>query len=241
VASVVPFFVGARSRRLRTTQLFLFIFVIGTLNIALGYAVVVYLGFGPPSLADTWRALGAPRSTGKLSDAGSGAIDDPPQQRVQEQAASQPLDVPLPASAEKIPDSVVTAKPIGIDMFHRFVATAASSLADFAARLKRANREEPYRTPWTYVVELQGICQPYLEKLTWVAERPPEGVGNEVQELVLEQLAQLETTLGNLQYMDFDSSASAAMGRLIQEVANTLSMTHQLQRAIQPPPGITDQ
>jgi len=91
------------------------------------------------------------------------------------------------------------------------------------------------------VAELQGICQPYLEKLRQATQRLSDQLRNQVQELVLEQTAQLETTLGNLQYMDFGSGASAAIARLSQETANTLSMARKLQQALEPAPETSDQ
>jgi hypothetical protein len=38
-------------------------FVIGVLNVCLGYALAVYLGYGPPGLWESWQAL-----TGAASD-----------------------------------------------------------------------------------------------------------------------------------------------------------------------------
>jgi hypothetical protein len=34
-------------------------FVIGVLNVCLGYALAVYLGYGPPGLPESWQALTA--------------------------------------------------------------------------------------------------------------------------------------------------------------------------------------
>jgi len=34
-------------------------FVIGVLNVCLGYALAVYLGYGPPGLSESWQALTA--------------------------------------------------------------------------------------------------------------------------------------------------------------------------------------
>jgi len=34
-------------------------FVIGMLNVCLGYALAVYLGYGPPGLPESWQALTA--------------------------------------------------------------------------------------------------------------------------------------------------------------------------------------
>ena len=222
-------------------QFVLLVFVIGVLNLALGYAMGVYLGFRPPALADTWRVFGPARPIAKMiSNARDDAIGEPVQSPHQQQAVSPP-DAPLPAVPEKTSDPVLKPKQIDLDTFRRSVTTSVTSLSDFAAGLKRSNRGDHQRTPWAFVAELQGICQPYLEKLRQATQRLSDQLRNQVQELVLEQTAQLETTLGNLQYMDFGSGASAAIARLSQETANTLSMARKLQQALEPAPETSDQ
>ena len=218
----------------------LLVFVIGVLNLALGYAAAVYLGLGSPALADTWRLLGFARPIGKISNGPDDAIGEPVQAPRQQQAVSPP-NTPLPTAAEKAPGPVLEPEGIDLDTFRRFVAMSVSSLTDFAARLKRSNHGDNRGAAWNCVTELQGTCQPYLERLNLAAEQLSDQLGDNVQELVLEQAAQLETTLSNLQYMDFGSGISAAMGRLSQESGNTLSMAHRLQQALEAPPAAADQ
>jgi hypothetical protein len=217
-------------------QLPLLTFVIGVLNLGLGYALAAHLGFGPPALADSWRLLRPVRRLGKIGDGRGEAIRKPVQASNRQQTESPP-DVPLPAAAEEAPDPVLKAEGIDFDTFRRFVAMSVSSLTDFAVRLKRSNCGDHHRTAWAFVAELQGTCQPYLERLNQAAQRLSDRLGGEVRELVLEQAAQLETTLSNLQYMNFDSGIAAAMGRLSQESGNTLAMARRLQQAFEAPPG----
>jgi len=221
-------------------QFVLLVFVIGVLNLALGYALAVYLGFGPPTLADTWRLPGFGRPIGKIRDGRKNAIGKPVQAPHRQQAVSPP-DAPLSAAPEEASDPVLKPKQIDLATFRRFVAMSVSSLTDFAARLKRSNHGDNRGAAWNCVTELQGTCQPYLERLNLAAEQLSDQLGDNVQELVLEQAAQLETTLSNLQYMDFGSGISAAMGRLSQESGNTLSMAHRLQQALEAPPAAADQ
>jgi hypothetical protein len=223
-----------------TMESVLLVFVIGVLNLALGYALAVYLGLGPPTLTDTWRLLGFARPIGKISNGRDDAIGEPVQSPYQQQAVSPP-DAPLPAAVPEASAPVLKPEGIDLDTLRRSVAMSVSNLTDFAARLTRSNRGDHQRTAWGFVAELQGICQPYLEHLKLAAERLSDQLCDKVQELVLEQAAQLETTLSNLQYMDFDSGVSAAMGRLSQETGNTLSMARRLQQAIEAPPGTADQ
>lgn len=56
-------------------------FVIGVLNVCLGYALAVYLGYEPPGLAESWRALTAgspdraqPKAAGEVLEQLSGDL-----------------------------------------------------------------------------------------------------------------------------------------------------------------------
>lgn len=219
----------------------LLVFTIGALNVVLGYAAAVYLGFGPPRLADTWRLLGPARRIGKTSDARGRMTEKPVPEPPPKQQGVSPAVALSPAVPEEAADLLLKPEPLDVDAFRRFVAMSASSLTDFSTRLKKSSWGDNQRTAWAFVAELQGICNPYLEKLRQATQQLCDKVGDEVQDLVLGQLAQLETTLSNLQYMDFDSGASAAIGRLSQETDSTLSGARKLQHALHPPPGTADQ
>ena len=42
--------------------------VIGLLNVCLGYALAVYLGYGPPGLPESWEALKVDSPPGELAE-----------------------------------------------------------------------------------------------------------------------------------------------------------------------------
>jgi hypothetical protein len=197
--------------------IFLLVSALGVLNLARGYALAVYLGRAP---------------LGKTGNGRSGAIGRAAQGPRRKRQTASPSEAAPPA----VPDAASDPEPdaIALDKFRRFVATSGSSLADFAARLKKSARGNDHKSGWTFVAELQGICQPYMERLKQASQRLADEIGDDVQGLVLEQLAQLETTLSNLQYMDFGSNPSEAIERLSQETANTLSMTRSLQKTLEP-------
>ncbi len=68
-------------------------FVVGVLNVCLGYAIAVYMGYGPPSLPEAWQAL---------------AVRPPipePDQTAGQAAAGLPLDDPIVGSAEDSHDN----------------------------------------------------------------------------------------------------------------------------------------
>jgi hypothetical protein len=55
-------------------------FVIGVLNVCLGYAIAVYMGYGPPSLPEAWQALTVqsriPEPDQATGQAAAGLLDD---------------------------------------------------------------------------------------------------------------------------------------------------------------------
>lgn len=212
----------------------LLVFAIGVLNLALGFAVAVHLSSRQLTLVDAEDGLcGSARSIEQSDGDRRGVGGEPP-------TAEQPeLPLPGPAAAEDL-DPDLELERIDFPTFGRFVATAVSALTDFTARLQKNNRGDQQRTAWAFVAELQEICQPYLNRVTQAVEQLLDEVGDKIQGLLLEQLAQLETTLNNLRYMDFDSGASAAFARLAQETGNTLSMARELQEALEADPETPD-
>jgi hypothetical protein len=48
---------------------FWLLFLVSTVNVGMGYALAVYLGYGPPSLRDAWIALGADGAAPAVPDA----------------------------------------------------------------------------------------------------------------------------------------------------------------------------
>lgn len=57
-------------------QLVLLTFVIGVLNLCIGYCLAVSLGYGPPTLWDAWEVLQAPRPTAGISSDQIEAIEN---------------------------------------------------------------------------------------------------------------------------------------------------------------------
>jgi hypothetical protein len=218
----------------------LLVLTIGVLNLCLGYAAAVYLGYGPPSLWDAWEVLGICRGTQGTwgdSDLMAGDATREPKRR-----SASPPETSSPPDPEETPDPAAEPAISDLDALRRTVAQGASSLADFTARMKAGGPGQRGATAWNFVARLQESCKEYLQHLSEVAERPPGDASwlgelaasaDEVQQLILEQAAQLETTLSNLQYMDFESSCSSAVARLREDAKKTLSAARRLQKALE--------
>lgn len=204
--------------------------VVAILNLAFGYVLAVYLGFGPPSLADAWRAL-APVQPVEMAgdDPDAGPTRGPPT----EQLPGSSLGVIPPAVPPEASHPAPPVETIDLDTFRQFVASSVFNLNAFAIRLKAGDGEDRARTGGAFATELHEMCKPYLKRLGQVMEHPAAGISDNVGELVFQQIAQLETTLNNLQYMDFASNASAAIERLGQETVKMLTMARALHEALQ--------
>ena len=154
----------------------------------------------------------------------------------------------MPAEPEEVSDPVVEPELIDLDAMRQAVDKAVRSLTHLAGRLKENHDGQYAGTAWSFVGELQEICDPYVRRLSEATERLLDGagesregaaLGDEPQQIFLEQVAQLETTLSNLQYMDFDSSFSTAVTRLRTDIGNTLSIARRLQKALRAEPEKT--
>jgi len=85
--------------------------------------------------------------------------------------------------------------------------------------------------------QLKEDCQSYLTEQAELAERfqarvgelgELSALGEEIDMANLEQAAQVETTLNNLQFMDLDSDPEAANRRLLEEISNLRVARHKL-------------
>jgi hypothetical protein len=207
------------------------VFVVGVKAFVVGLALGVLWNSQTPTPTDPGRRRQLPR-------AGTSAREQletghPPQTLPGKPQAAQPHNAPSPATPAETPESAAERKAFDLEALRRAVAASGSSLTDFASRLNVSDHGDFQRSVWGFVAELQEICQPYKEKLNRAAETLSDQLSDVANELVLEQLAQLETTLSNLQHMDFGSGVLAATRRLSKEAENTLSTTRKLQESLE--------
>ena len=216
-------------------HLVLWVFVIGVLNVCLGYALGVYFGYGPPTLDDAWRAFRSRRPADGFADLHIGATERV--MRELERQVESLQEASLPTEQEEPPEPELPP----LEALRRMVAKATPHLEDLIKRLRRTTGGQG-RTAWSFVAELQEICEPYLGGLGHVADRlfdDPEQleeggpIGEELEQVVLNQLAQLETTANNLQHMDFSAGFSTAKTRLLAETEKVLAFAERLGKALE--------
>jgi diguanylate cyclase (GGDEF)-like protein len=108
---------------------------------------------------------------------------------------------------------------------------------DLDMRLRAVQGRSDKETIQKCLAELIEDCETYLAEQGEAAERfgaridelgELRSLGEEVELANMEQAAQVETTLNNLRFMDFESDVEAANLRLVEEIKNLRAARHKL-------------
>ncbi len=231
---------------------FILTFIIAVTNLALGYALAVFLGFGPPTLADAWDALTRrPQSSEEsgfeqmMETLSAQSLDDMLDDLAEDEADYQPCDMPYDDDAAELlnPDD-----PENWDLNEKYVETSILKLniammksgkrsTDIDTKLRSIAGRSDAETIGRCLADLKEDCEVYLQQQSEASEKfsariselgELRALGEEIEMANLEQAAQIETTLSNLQHMDFESDLEAANGRLLEELHNLRVARHRL-------------
>jgi len=238
--------------------------LIGVLNVCLGYALAVWLGYGPPSLSATWQALGVePIAEHPATDAEE-AVPQPAEaqqptplrtvpagpadaQSNGDAAAEAPAPDETP-SPQEMADLLGASGPALWDLDEKYVETSvlklnvamiqsAARATKIDSRLRACQDRIDAETIQSCLAELREDCETYLAEQSEASaqfhERLDElgelsTLGEQIERANLEQAAQIETTLNNLQYMDFQSDLAAAGHRLLAEIGHLRVARHRM-------------
>ena len=231
---------------------------VGILNLGLGYALAVRCGWGPGTLRQAWQGLGAGDHSAAdpeddieiqvdelLDEFAETSLED-----LLDNDADEDMDIE--AFDEAYDDDVAAlSSPEGPDSWNldeKYVETsilklniaamksgARSTKIDTKLRAMRGNSD--HDTIQSCLAELTADCETYLTELSETAERFSQRVGElgelsalgeEIDMANLEQSAQIETTISNLNTMDFESDLEAANERLLEEIKNLRVARHKL-------------
>jgi diguanylate cyclase (GGDEF)-like protein len=188
-------------------SLFVLVIVIGALNLALGYALAVRLGFGPEGLRPTWETLSAAGM--------DGLIDDPWRQQA----------MPEPAPFAEAP----------VLAFRSDLVKNEESLIRIDTEL-RAPRALAGPAVEAHVRGVQTSCETYLADLKKAAEQfrlqtesdAFQPLGEDLDLALVEQSTQVDAVARSLGQLDLAGDPAALTARLIEEVTGLLSRMHQL-------------
>lgn len=179
--------------------------VIGVLNLCLGYALAVHLGYAPPGLREAWYALSV-RSPG----------DDASEREV-------------------------ALEPSVLNVWKLALATEATKMAALQGRLRECEGRADHEAIRECALELKDLFAADLEGQGAAAERFEDRygesaelgpAGEELEEGIYEQLAQLETTIGNLKQVDLESDVPATGKRLLGEIDRVLVSSRRLWKGL---------
>ena len=225
-------------------------FTIGIINLCLGYALAVFLGYGPPSLVEGWDAIwgeSVPEEGGLVGSDGPGGFLYPTQ-------PTPPLPAPGPIRADSSPESgespLSSREAIdalrslneehveaSILKFNVAIAESGAAMTEIETRLRWPEEGEKAATVEACLAELVKDSESYLAEQGRLTEQFRQrmgelgdmaGIGEEVEMANLAATAQLETTISNLTRMDFHSDLSAARARLLEELGNLRAARHHL-------------
>lgn len=236
--------------------LILLTFLIGALNLFIGYAVAVRIGYGPPTLSGPFYGqlsttsppetdMGDDDFEAMLSDMIETDTDDMLDEADEMEMDLEPLDEPYDDEAVALLDS---DSPEIWDINEKYVETsilrlniammksgARSTEIDTQLRsIRGSSDKETIKDCWS---RLKEDCESYLQEQSEAADRFAARVdelgelaslGEEIEFANMNQASQIETTVSNLDYMDFDSDLESANARLLEEIANLRLARHQL-------------
>jgi diguanylate cyclase (GGDEF)-like protein len=229
----------------RRIAVVLLTFTIGVLNVCLGYALAVFLGYGPPSFGEVWDAFvvesptAAPAAETQGADLGeSPSLPVASESSAVAEAAESPLPSPQPAPAApttwQLDETFVESN---ILKFSVAISRSGAQMREIETRLRSSEGHWDAATIESCLAELEKDAAEYLEEQGRLAEQLHDrmaelgdmtALGEQVEAANLAAVAQLETTISNLKHMDFHGDLAAAGKRLLEEIDNLRVARHNL-------------
>lgn len=233
------------------------VLMIGILNICLGFMLAVHLGYGPPGLLEAWDALGgrseavSDREVGKfVEEMNTLSLDAMLDDEADDEDAFDDIDVETYEEDEEdeVADLLNPNAPENWNLNEKYIETSILKLnlamiksgnraTEIDTRLRACQGNSDKETIHECYAKLKEDCESYLAEQAEAAEKFSDRIGEmgELAELGadiemgnLEQAAQVETTLSNLQHMDFEDDLEAANHRLLAEINNLRMARHKM-------------
>jgi len=222
-----------------TMHFVMLVFIFGVVNLGLGFGLAMYLNRTAPLWWENWDTL---RLLLRFRNANQDRTEQQP----------EPIDAPAaPGTSRAVPSAETPAEiekdePPPADQrlqeLKRALDLATRKLEGLAKQLKNPDGLGFNSSPWRFVAELQELCQPYMEQLNRSLDKLTGEEGEHdgggaadglIQKLLLDLVAQLETTFSNMQYMDFESGFSEAIDRISSETRKNLALTKALRDTVE--------
>jgi diguanylate cyclase len=224
----------------------LYEFIVAVLNLCVGYALAVYLA---PRLGLAWAAPAVPTKSREPSIRVAPAADPSPEADVPLAPASAP-PAPLSPVVEPTPEippewlELLDETERGNSFVEASIHVLKLEVGRYRDELIRidARVRQCLATPDPAVID---ECLVELKRcnVDWLARQEEAAVhlrdrkgnlgefssmGASLEETLLEQTAQIETTCSNIEQLDFGGDPAAGCQRLIGEAGRLLDMAHNL-------------
>jgi len=226
---------------------------IGLLNLALGFVLGVYMGYGPPTLRYFGQGAGDPVAVptppasmeGAIQQAAArqaelnAAVATPPEAGLPTLAPPSPVPPEAPAQPEPTWDLKLDDRLVESSVLHFNVAMARSEAqtAKLDTRLRGCRGQYDEGTVRECLASLKTDCQEFLQEHKQLLERfhtragelgDLQSLGQEIETANAELATQVQTTLEALDKIDIPSDLRTAGERLLEEIDQLRSTRHRL-------------
>jgi diguanylate cyclase (GGDEF)-like protein len=235
------------------------VLIIGINSLALGYALAVWLGYGPTSgpvvelLQSLWP-WDPPVVSSTEPVSAPQAVAAPAHVPLAPPPVETPLP-PKPSAEESAPaksvvaqESVVAAEPAGDDPsleaavfgLNEPVLRSAAQITEIDTRLRALQGQGDAATLQQCVVELLADCETFLARQREANGRfhqrvdelgPATHLTEQIELANLEQSAQTETVIAHLRQMDFQADPDVVAEHLLTEIHDLRAGRHRLRDA----------
>lgn len=210
-------------RKVDLMSALLLTFIIAVVNLGLGYALAVRMGFGPAGMWEAWDAL--------LLDSGEPSTEGLPNEPAQDKRLVAPAD---PVSAQGFLETSVIA-------LREALLSTQEGLVRIGAPLRseQALDVQSVASQWQ---ALRQVAEAFLTQLGDASDRfrvrlgdlgPLRPLGERIDMALVEQSTQLNATLRNLGEIDLSADPAVAAGRLNDEVFTLLSTLNTLREHLE--------
>ncbi len=220
------------------------VLVIGVLNFLVGYAVAVYLERGPaPRPKAPPVALEQPIELVEETEADrfQQRIELQREEFVRQVQEEEPEVEPIPSDwLDILEQESVEANSFieaSVQILRLEVGKYREALLDVEDAVRTCQAAANVESLEGLLKQLKDLNQDWLDKQSdAVGHLQSRGdglgdfskMGGELETVLLEQAAQIETTLSNLDLMDFSSDAKAGCDRLLDEICRLVDLAHAL-------------
>lgn len=216
------------------------ILIIGIVNLALGYGLAIWLGYVQmPALSVGWSlrrasapAPGVPAASVAVPAAEPLRADKPPPPAVEPPASEAAEEEPWTLDETHVEASVLR--------LNLAMVRSMRKLTEIDAQLRACSGEYDRRSLEQCAENLLADCQIYLAEQGEAVEGFHSRAGElsalealtslveQIELTNLEQSAQIETTISNLQHIDFDAGLEAAAKRILDEIDGLRAARHRI-------------